>query len=221
MKKSMKRVLAAIGAVLWIFLTTALTEPDSGFFRGIIGGQELDLMANMIYSVTEEGTICLDFFTYHDDGIWTDVYIGLPMGIQAGDILTQNSPDIHFLAVAIDAIDALMEYSSDAGPGSAQYTITIESADRIDGKLCFSGSVEATLPLEEGTGSADNMTIAQGRFRIQVDEDFPGNTEPAPDLEDYPWNTEPVPDFEEYPWNTEPVPDFPAFPDESGLFTTI
>ena len=64
-----------------------------GLGRAYVAGfaKALELGANMLHIVTDDGCVRLNFFAY-DGGICTDVFIALPRDVQPGEVLTQDSP---------------------------------------------------------------------------------------------------------------------------------
>ena len=190
------RRLTAILLALILCLSAALGEDDGDCFRGVVGGKALELGANMLHTVTDDGCVRLNFFAY-DGGICTDVFIALPRDVQPGEVLTQDSPAALAhpgcgLIVVIDGENDEITYSS-ALPG-ARWTISVETAESRGGMLAFSGTVEAALPLESGPAGAEpRVTVAGGRFTIHISEDFSGDAEEEPDSPDIPFVPMPTP----------------------------
>ena len=191
----MRRLTAMLLALI-LCLPAALGEDDGDCFRGEVGGKALELGANMLHTITDDGCVRLNFFAY-DEGICTDVFIALPKDVEPGDVLTQDSPAAIDhpgcgVIVVIDGENDEITYSSSL-PG-AVWTITVESAESSGGMLAFSGAVEAALPLESGPTDAEpGITVAGGAFIIHISEDFSGDAEDAPDAPDIPFVPMPAP----------------------------
>ena len=180
---ALRRACAAALALLCLAVPGAAALTGSGYpgyaaapelntFCGVIDGAPIRIGFNPLYVTDDEGRLLLDFLVCDDDGNCLDLYVTVPFGLRAGDVLrfegaADDSPDFGVALVEL-SFEGERVYRAGLGePGTLR--MSVSAASYGGNVIRLSAALDATLQGDDGTA----VTIADGFLDIRLEKEFP------------------------------------------------